>query len=404
MKIIQINAVNGLRSTGRTSVELADYLNDGGHDCYIAYSTGLPYYKGFKIGNPIDTKFHGLFSRLSGKQSYFSKNATQELLDYIEKINPDIVHLRNLHANYINLEMLLKFLTFKDIATVLTLHDCWFYTGKCTHYTIDECDNWKSGCGNCPRLKKDNPSWFFDRTITMFKDKKELFNKIPRLAVVGVSDWITNEAEDSLLKSANILTRIYNWIDLEVFKPRKNNTKRNKLQLNDKFIILGVASGWSNSKGLDKFIELSKIINNDMKIVLIGNVDEEYELPNTIFHMKETHNVTELVDYYSAADVLLNLSPEETFGKVTAESLACGTPTITLNSTANPELIGERCGYVVENDINEVHDKIVKVKNNGKSFYSKSCINFAKSKFKKEDRINDYINLYKLLISGETKC
>lgn len=401
MKILQINAVSGIRSTGRTCVEIADYLNKNGDEGYIAYSDGLPYAKGYKIGTPFEIKLHGLFSRIFGMQAYFSRKGTRKLLNYMDELKPDVVHLHNLHANYINLKLLLTYLAENNISTVLTLNDCWFYTGKCTHYTANGCYKWKTGCGNCPRLKKDNTSWFFDCTRKMYHDKKKWFGKIPRLAVVGVSDWITNEARMSFLSSAKILIRIYNWIDIEVFKPVNTDELRKKLGLENKFIVLAVASGWSNNKGLDKIIDLAGKIPKDMKIILVGNMRKSVNLPGNIIHIKETHNVNKLVEYYSMVDVFINLSLEETFGKVTAEALACGTPAIVIKSTANPELVGEKCGYVLEEiNITDLLEILLKVRENKKEYYSEYCKEFAYRNFNIHYRLTEYTDIYKELIGN----
>jgi glycosyltransferase involved in cell wall biosynthesis len=395
MKVLQINAVCGIKSTGRICVEIANYINCSGNEGYIAYSVGLPYENGYRIGTAIDTKLHALNSRVFGTQAYFSKSCTNKLLKYIKNIKPDVVHLHNLHSNFINLKLLLNYLAENDIPTVLTLHDCWFYTGKCTHYTMDNCNKWQTGCYNCVRLKKDNPSWILDRTKTMWQDKKILFEKIPRLAVVGVSDWITNEAKKSMLSSAQILKRIYNWIDLDVFKQVETKVLRNKLKLENKFIIIGVASSWNNDKGLNKFIELSNILPDDIIIILVGNVSSFTKFPKNILSIKETHNISELIEYYSIADVLLNLSLAESFGKVSAEALSCGTPIITFKSTASPELVGDGCGYVIDrNSIEDILNAILKVRKDGKKYYSNKCVSYAKANFNKDERINDYLKLY----------
>ncbi len=399
MKILQINAVSGIGSTGRICIELTDYLNSNSHEGYIAYSYGLQHDKGYKISTSIEKKIHALNSRIIGTQGYFSKNGTKQLINYIEELKPDVVHLHNLHSNFINLGLLMNYLAIKDIPTVINLHDCWFYTGKCTHYTVDECYKWQTGCMNCPRLKKDNPSWFFDRTKKMYEDKKEWFNNIPRLAVVGVSEWITNEAQKSFLSSAKVIRKIYNWIDLDVFRPIETKELQDRLGLNEKFIILGVASGWSNAKGINKFIELSKYITSDTVIILVGKISSEVNLPSNIIHINQTHNVNDLVQYYSMADVFLNLSQEETFGKVTAEALACGTPAVTNNYTANPEIIGDGCGYIFESDdITEINRHLLKIKEVGKTAYSDNCINFVRRNFNINDQLNEYIDLYKKLI------
>jgi len=399
MRILQINAVSTYGSTGRNVAEIEDYLNSRGDVCATAAPIGRVRTNGYKIGTGFDRKVHSLLSRILGTQAYFSRGSTKKLLKYMERYKPDIVHLNNLHGNYINLRMLFEFLIDKDIPTVITLHDCWFYTGKCCHYTVDQCNRWETGCGNCPRLHKDNPSWFFDRTPKMWKDKKRLISSVQRLAVVGVSDWITNEARGSFLASSTRTTRIYNWIDLEIFRPTDSDILREKLGVRGKFIVLGVASGWSNAKGLNMFIELAESIPDNMIIILVGNINSYIPLPSNVIHIEETGSTNELVEYYSLADVLANLSMEETFGKVSAEALACGTPIITYGSTANPELVGDGCGYVIDNnDICNIKKYLFEICENGKHYYSEKCVAFAEANFNKRDRIEDYRMLYNEMI------
>jgi len=401
MKILQVNAVHSIRSTGRQVSELCNYFNDKNNYCLIAYSEGDKIINSYQISKKIDKKIHAFLSRMFGNQAYYSRKATFRLVSYISSFNPDVIHLNNLHANYINLKILLNYIGMNNIPTVITLHDCWFYTGKCTHYTLDNCYKWREHCGNCPRLKKDNVSWFFDRTTKMLTDKEVLFGKIPRLAVVGVSKWITNEAKKSILKDSKIIETIYNWIDLGLFKPVDSETTRIKLNLEGKYIILGVASNWSESKGLNLFIELSKIISENDVILLVGNVSKKIQLNHNIVNIKELNDAKELVKMYSMSDVFVNLSKEESFGKVTAEALACGLPIITNNYTANPELVSEDCGIVLEEiKADEILEAIMVIKSHGKEFYSKNCIARAKRMFNYQDRAQDYLNLYERLIES----
>lgn len=348
----------------------------------------------FEIGTIVDWKIHGLLSRIFGIQGYFSKKSTKKLIGYIEEIKPDVIHLNNVHSNYLNLPLLFKYLSNHNIATVITLHDCWFYTGKCTHYTVNKCNKWKIGCGNCPRKREDNKSWIFDRTPKMWRDKKYWYESIPKLGVIGVSDWITNEAKSSIMGTSKIIRRIYNWIDLDTFKPQPKSIGT----MQNKFIILGVASGWSKKKGFEQFIKLASYLKEDELIVLVGNIPD-CTLPNNIVHISATNNCQELVKYYSVANVFLQLSREESFGKVVAESLACGTPVITIDSTANKELVPEKCGVVIdEPDLDSIYDAITYIKNKKKKTYSKNCRQFAMENFDMNKRIDDYISLYKEIL------
>lgn len=398
MKIIQINAVNKIASTGRTAYEMSSFLNEKGHSCITAYSTGQEIEASieYKIGSSVDTKLHGLLSRITGKQGYFSKGATKKLLKYIDSFKPDVVVLHNLHANYINLPILLKYLAKNDIATVAVLHDCWFYTGKCCHYTVEGCFKWQEGCGRCPSLKKHNTSWFFDKTSTMLKDKAELFGAIPRLAVVGVSDWITNEAKKSIVfKNVKRFKKIYNWIDTDAFYISDANELKDKLALNDKKVILSIAYGWSADKGINTILEISNKLNEDEIMLLVGDIYDNVTLSDNIIHIPTMHSSAELAKYYSIADVFVQPSLEETFGKVTAEALACGIPVVCFNSTTTPELFDEKCGIVVDSfDMHSMLKAVREVLEKGKNNYSEECRKMALKRFSKEQSISEYVKLF----------
>lgn len=406
MRVLQINAVYERFSTGRNMKEMHEYMLEHGIESYIASPklNGLSE-NAYKIGNNTDMKLHALMSRITGKQAYFSKQSTKGLLKYIDRIKPDIIQLHNLHGNYINLNMILEYIAKKNIASVIILHDCWFITGKCTHYTVDECYKWQTGCEKCKRLKRDNQSWFFDRTAKMWADKKKGFESISRLAVIGVSDWITNEAKKSYLKNAAIIKRIYNWIDLDVFYPRNDSVKDKYNIPADKFIILCVGAGWQlHSPKFSDIIKLSDMIDDTMHIVVVGKGLENETLPDNITKIDYLENTNELAKIYSCADVYVHVSREDTFGKVVAEAMACGTPAIVYNSTGLPELIGKSCGYVVPcNDVNAIYENLKVVQENGKNFYTGNCIEFVRNNFEKNKLINETVKTYKDLIKIDYK-
>lgn len=400
MKILQINPVAGHSSTGRTLSELDSFLTAAGHECHAACIEGYDAHNLYLVGSALDRKLHAFFARLTGYDACYSHGATKKLIAHIEEIKPDVVRIGVIHSNYLDFFALMQYLAAQDIPTVLVLNDCWHYTGKCVHYTAAGCSAWQRGCGNCPRTDECIPSWLFDRSAEMLQKKKTAAEKIPRLAVVGVSDWITNEAKKSVLSCAKIIRRVYNWIDLGVFYPRFDADKtRQAYGLSKKFVILGVASSWAQGKGLESFIRLAEEADAQTAVVLVGGMPTGKQLPEQIVQIPRTNNTEELAALYSAADVFVTFSREESFGKVSAEALACGTPVVCYDSTASPELVGEGCGKVVPvGDFEAVRQAIAEIRKNGKTFYSDACALFARENFSLEKNAAQYLQVFEDVI------
>lgn len=403
MKIFQINAVYGQLSTGSNVFEMNEDFRAKGHACMAAYSVGNIQNSAqeYLIGSLPGQKCHALFSRAFGLQGYFSSGATRKLLRKLEEFGPDVVVLNNLHANYINLPMLLKYLSKKDIPTVAVLHDCWFYTGKCCYYTAAGCEKWKTQCRNCPALCQHNKSWFFDFTKKMHADRKKLFGAIPRLGVVAVSDWLLEQAKQApVFANASYITRIHNWIDTQQFSPADGTQLQRALGLAGKTVMLAVAAAWEPRKGMSALLKIAESLHEDECLVIIGRISNNISLPMNVIHIPRTDSKEELVQYYSMADVFLQPSLEETFGKVTAEALSCGTPVVCFDSTANPELIGDNCGAVVPvGDTAGMLQKAREISEKGKENYSRSCRAFVEERFNTERIFDQYLQLFTQLQS-----
>lgn len=404
MKVLQINVLGATLSTGRTTYEMHTYFKNHEIESYIACPTNKDCEDAFPFTSMNFMHIDAVLTKITGLEAYHSRIQTAKLIKYMDSIKPDIVHLRVLHNYCIHLGMLLQYLGRNNIATVVTLHDFWYMTGKCPYFTIHTCDKWQTRCGNCPDLKSDDHKKLFDRTEKMHRDKEKWFTAIPRLAVVGVSDWTVNEASKSFFKNAKILRRIYNWIDFDIFYPRQTADLKEKLGLQDKKIILGVSTTWKlgGMKGLDAYLELAKILPKDYHIVLVGKMVSDILFPDNVTSITRTHDANELASYYSMADVYLNLSIQETFGKVSAEAVSCGTPIVAYNDTANPEIVPKGAGCLVESfNAEEIKEAIFKVTEKPKSDYIKICTDFAKENFDKNKNIKKYLSLYNELLGSK---
>ena len=402
MRVLQINAVYEKFSTGRTTKELHEAMLANGIESFVASPELASLNENcYLIGNRFDHKVHAVCSRIFGKQGYYSKRATKKLLDYIDTIKPDIIHLRNLHSNYINLPDLLSYIAKKQIATVITLHDSWFYTGKCVYYIEVNCEKWRNECGNCPALKMGNTSLLFDKSREMLLDKKRLFESIEKLAIVGVSQWVAKDASESILQNASIIKCIYNWIDLDKFKPRDTFQYRNSLGLEGKKVVLGIAMIWNQVKGITLFHKLADLLPDDYQILLVGDDSKIKEKHCKVMYLGTISDVSTLSLLYSMADVFVNPTIQETFGKTTAEAMASGTPIIAYNGTATPELVGtdEKCGFLIDDNKPEAYrDKILEVVNCKNNNYGDNARKRAEVLFSKDKNIQEYFDIYKSLL------
>lgn len=404
MKILQINAVYKFKSTGRTCFELHNYLEKTGIECVTVYGEDKADFKdALYLGNLFDHKIHALLSRITGKIGYYSYFPTRWLLNYIQVYKPDVVHLRNLHSNYINIPILLKYLSDNDIPTVVNLHDCFWFTGQCCHYTLNKCYKWKRICDDCKYLGDWNKVWFFDRTKKMQSDKRKYFSAMKKIAVIGVSQWVTKAAmQSNIFKNVSNISCIYNWVDLNTFKPNSSNVKAIH-HVEEKFMILCVSSVFDVAKGLDEMFQVAKRLPEDCVMVLVGNLDKNISrvFPNNMIIVNEIYDVKMLAAYYSAADVFLQLSKEETGSKVMMEAISCGTPIVVYNSTCGAEYCEGGCGHYVNNigDIDEIISKILLIRESGKKKYSENCIIKAKECFNQNINCDKIIKIYEDLVN-----
>jgi glycosyltransferase involved in cell wall biosynthesis len=400
-KLLQINSLVNSGSTGRIAEEIGQMAMAVGWESYIAYGRNNrpSQSKLIKIGSDLDIKMHGLQTRLFDRHGLGSKSATRELVEKIEKIKPDIIHLHNIHGYYINIEILFKYLQNTNIPVVWTLHDCWPITGHCSYFSFVGCDKWKTQCFSCPQ-KTDYPaSWFIDRSEKNFNLKKKLFTSLPNVTLVPVSNWLSGILEESFLQNYPLKV-IHNGINTEVFRPSTGVAFRIKHSLENKFILLGVASVWSPRKRMKDFIALSKLLNNDFQIVLVGLTRKQIEqLPDSILGVERTESMEELAEIYVASDVYVNPTYEDNFPTTNLESLACGTPVITYKTGGSPEAIDDLTGIVVEQgNINKLVEAINQIKEKGKEYYTEACVERVHRLYRKEDRYREYIELYESLL------
>lgn len=339
MKILQINSVCGIRSTGRICTDIATALQENGHDCRIGYgrervpASFEPY--AIRIGNPTRVKLHGIRARLFDASGFGSKQATKRFLEQIRSYDPDVIHLHNLHGYYLHVGVLFDYLKQADKPVIWTLHDCWPFTGHCAN--LIDCNKWQTGCHHCPKYRR-YPSSYTDRSRRNYTLKKQAFCGVPNLTVVTPSQWLGALTAQSFLGKYPIKV-IHNGIDTSVFKPTPSDF-RERHGLQNKTIVLGVASAWGRDKGLYDFYTLANRLGDKYKVVLVGlTAEQKAALPSSILGVSRTNSIQQLAEIYTAADVFANPTYNDNYPTVNLEAQACGTPVITYHTGGSVESV-----------------------------------------------------------------
>ena len=415
--LLQINVVANSGSTGKIAEDIGKLVIANDWQSYIAYgrigrnSTSNLIYIGDKHG--FNVKEHGIESRIFDNHGLASRSATKRFIKQIEEINPNIIHLHNIHGYYINYKILFEYLQSKQIPVVWTLHDCWSFTGHCAHFDFIGCKKWKTQCYDCIEKKTYLASFLLDRSKKNYLQKKELFTSLDNVTIVAVSNWLDDLIKESFLSKYPTKV-IHNGIDLQLFRNYENNHAKEKIifgkkcnNLSEKFsdlttqkIILGVSNVWHNRKGFDDYIKLSKIVDKDTIIVLVGVNDKQIKvLPNNIIGIKRTENQKELAELYSVADMFFNPTYEDNFPTTNIEALACGTPVVTYKTGGSIEAVDENTGFVIEQGAyNEVPQILEKIKTKGKQYYKQICRQRAEQYYNKDFAFQQYLDLYEKIL------
>ena len=331
MKLLQVNVNYGQSSTGKIVEDIHSYALKNGHESFVSFGRGLsnvsPYVQ--KHGYDIETYFHAFMARLTGLNGLFSLFSTLKLIRFINSIQPDIVHLHEIHGYHLSIGMLIKFLKNNKIKTFMTLHSEYMYTGKCGH--AKTCDKFMTVCGNCPQLREYPKSWFLDFTKQMHKNKKRLF-KDWDVTIITPTQWLYNRVNLSFLNNKKRQV-VLNGIDTTIFN---SNAKRTS---DDNPYIFSVIGNLKDPiKNFAKVVEIANdLIDLSITIIVVGHSKHDLELPSNLKIIPRITNKENLKNYYANAICTLMVSEYETFSMVTTESISTGTPVVGFRNGGIPE-------------------------------------------------------------------
>ncbi|MBR0500124.1 MAG: glycosyltransferase [Bacteroidales bacterium] len=401
-KLLQINpVVKENTSTGKIMRELGDLAMAAGWESYLVYSRardGVPPHSSIlvPVGNKADLLFHWVVTRFFDAHGLVSRRATRKLIRRIREIDPDIIHIHNVHGYFLHYPTLCRFLAERGKPVIWTVHDCWLFTGHCYHYAAAGCDRWQTGCHHCPQKKAFPASYGFDRSRKNFIDKQQAFAGISSLTLVAVSEWMRGELSRSFLKSVPCRV-ISNGIDLNTFQPRPDPDLRTRYGITRPRFYLAVASIWLPEKGIADIIDLSGKLQEDEQLVMVGKIDAKLlkTLPKTIVTIDRTADAQALASLYTEATALVNPTWQDNYPTVNMESMACGTPVVTYRTGGSVESVTPKTGIVVrQGDVDALAQALRQIRETDRATWQKNCRDHAAGRFDRNERFKDYIRLY----------
>lgn len=392
MRILLIDVNYGVGSTGKIVKDLKIELENQRHEVLACYGRGkkIKEKNVMKFGLDWETYLHVLLARVTGLNGYFSYFSTKRLIKFIDKFQPDIIHIHELHAYFVNIFTLIEYIKKKNIKIIWTFHCEYMYTGKCG-YTY-ECKNWKKECKKCPKINEYPKSIFFDKTLKMFKDKKRLLQDL-NMEIVVPSKWLAKQVRNSFLSNKNIHI-IHNGINnTTIFYPRD---KKEIVELKRKYelkrrVILAVAPNiMDERKGGKLVLEIAKNML-DLDFILVGTKETKKYAQN-IQLISNTRDQNELAQWYSLADLFLICSKKENFPTTCLEALSCGTPIVGIDEGGSKETAPFPYGIFVNNNI---EDLIRAIREQLRYQHdNKMIVNLARDRYSSSKMTESYHKLY----------
>ncbi len=398
MKVLQLNTVSGISSTGRIATDIAQMLESKGSESKIIYGIGnspehLQKY-GYKIGSDFSVHLHSAISQFFDGEGYGSQKATRQAINFAKEYNPDVIHMHNIHGCYLNSKIWFDYLKQAKKPIVWTMHDCWSFTGHCAYFDFAQCNKWQSLCKNCPQSKVGYPrNYIFDFSTRNFKNKKASFTGLSNATLVPPSKWLGDLLKKSYLKEYPVNV-IYNGVDRSIFKPTDATALIKKYNLEGKYVLLGIANDWDQRKGLQYILELNKRLDNNFVFALIGLSKSQIEgMPNNIIALERTSSTKELAQWYSLASLLVNPTLEDNMPLVNLEAFACGTPVAVFATGGCVEVVNDNVGKVVPKGDVDALEQAIKAIAPNKGDYMLNCLEHSKA-FDKNLCYENYIKLY----------
>ena len=382
MRICFFNSTQ-VGSTGQIVLNIATKLRELGHEVMCVFGLKKADWGDIPCLYTLDSQnewnYWKIRARLNGSDGFVNARSTFKALEEVKKFSPDVIHLHNVHGEWLDVSAIADFAIEKKIPVLWTAHDCWLATGRCAYFSFNGCDRYKGGCGKCPFKKSYPKVYWIDSSSKFWHKKRELLSRL-NPTILTPSNWLKSILEDGGLK--NDIYVVGNPIDASTFNCRGRslpNVERKK--------TIGFCSfGWTEEKGLRFACKLAEsCLKKGIGSIFVGLPANDSRLPKGAKAIARTNNVQELACFYRDIDLFVNTTLQDVLSNVNLEALMTGTPVVTFNSGGAAEMIEEGVnGFSVpagnlEALINKVSEALELKWDN--SEISKSAAYFSKEAF-----------------------
>lgn len=392
-KVAFINTYNSL-STGTIAKTIMNSLESVGFTTKLFYgrlfdSTDT---KSYYFGtNKFVNLINNVYVKFSGNIGHAHYFETRRLIKKLKEYNPDVIHLHNIAGNCLNYGVLFKYLADKKV--IVTMHDCYWLTGRCSHFTYNgtSCDKWKTGCKKCNHLDYYMRSYFIDRASKLFNEKRNFVNNCRNLKLVCISKWQKDYFDISNIPSEKI-TLIHNGfnINCDLSLDSKSNSKTK---------LIFVSSYLSIDKGINEINKLADLLDENLfEIEVIGKLTRGIKLHSRIKYSGSLAN-KDVIKHIASSDLFIYPTHADTFPTVLIESLMVGTPAVSYDVGGCGEIIGKFGQVVKFGDVESLANKIQSF--DYSSFNRSEISSYAKDAFGLDAMLDKYIELYEEVLKNE---
>ncbi len=407
--IVILTAVHPFKASGRTVIDLKEILKDNGHDVVIVTNA----YLRDEIIDVISVK--KLYKVILNKIS--SNFVSKKLINENSTDPRYYMYDQKSHKRKFNVNRILNKLPFKPEAFIYLFQqeflneealydlnkitgapvyrymaDMAEMTGGC-HYAWD-CDGYMNNCGNCPGLNSDNP---MDETYHNLKFKKKFIDS-SEIYPIAASEWQMKQLIKSTLYKDIRKFKLLLPIDEKTFYSREKNESRLALglPLDKKIIFFGAVNTVDKRKGAKELLSTLKLINeclpfekgNEIHLAIGGRADDTFTdqvFSSTMLGFLDYNN---LAKAYSAADVFVCPSIEDSGPSMINQSLMCGTPVVSFVMGVGLDLIKNYdTGYMAKlkdsNDLAKGIIYLLDLSDLDKEVVKNKCLLLARSSYSK---------------------